>query len=79
MKRRDFVKKSAATAAGTAGLVASGGSLFAKSDQKHSARGEKFRMKYAPHLGMFSNLAGKDPIDQLNFMADEGFTAQAVS
>lgn len=34
-----------------------------------------FKLNYAPHLGMFNNLAGKDPIDQLNFMADQGFTA----
>ena len=30
---------------------------------------------YAPHLGMFKHSAGDDPIDQLNFMADQGFTA----
>jgi len=34
-----------------------------------------FNLAYAPHLGMFRNLAGEDPIDQLEFMADEGFTA----
>jgi len=34
-----------------------------------------FKLKYAPHLGMFKNHAGDDPIDQLNFMADQGFTA----
>ncbi len=34
-----------------------------------------FKMKYAPHIGMFKNLAGNDPIDQLNFMADQGFLA----
>lgn len=37
--------------------------------------GNTFNLKYAPHLGMFSGHAGKDPIDQLNFMADEGFVA----
>lgn len=35
----------------------------------------KFNLNYAPHLGMFKNLAGEDPLDQLNFMADQGFTA----
>lgn len=35
----------------------------------------KFNLKYAPHLGMFKHHAGADPIDQLNFMADQGFTA----
>ena len=38
-------------------------------------QGQPFQMKYAPHLGMFKNHAGDDPVDQLNFMADEGFTA----
>ena len=35
----------------------------------------QFNLNYAPHLGMFRHHAGKDPIDQLNFMADQGFTA----
>ena len=34
-----------------------------------------FKVKYAPHFGMFKNHAGEDIIDQLNFMADAGFTA----
>jgi len=32
-------------------------------------------VKYAPHIGMFTHHAGEDPLDQLNFMADQGFTA----
>ena len=35
----------------------------------------QFNLNYAPRLGMFRHHAGKDPIDQLNFMADQGFTA----
>lgn len=35
----------------------------------------QFNLKYAPHLGMFKHHAGEDPIDQLNFMAEQGFTA----
>ncbi len=34
-----------------------------------------FKLKYAPHFGMFQESAGQDPIDQLKFIADEGFTA----
>ena len=34
-----------------------------------------YNLKYAPHLGMFENHAGKNPIDQLHFMADQGFKA----
>lgn len=36
---------------------------------------KKFSMKYAPHFGMFSHHAGNDPVDQLKFAADEGFSA----
>jgi hydroxypyruvate isomerase len=36
---------------------------------------QPFKLKYAPHLGMFKNLAGKSEVDQLNYMADQGFTA----
>src|SRR5262245_32909617 len=34
-----------------------------------------FKLKYAPHIGMFANAAGPDPLEQLRFMADNGFTA----
>ena len=37
--------------------------------------GERFKLKYAPHFGMFKHHAGPDAIDQLKFMADEGFRA----
>ena len=34
-----------------------------------------FRLAYAPHLGMFRHSAGGGAVDQLEFMADRGFTA----
>ena len=34
-----------------------------------------FRMKFAPHDGMFRHSAGEDIVDQINFAADQGFTA----
>jgi hydroxypyruvate isomerase len=34
-----------------------------------------FNLNYAPHLGMFKNSVGDDPIDQINYMADLGFRA----
>jgi len=68
MKRRKFLKT---------GVVASSvpiyNPLFAKDIPSSSE--PKFNMKFAPHTGMFENLAGKDPIDQIKFMADQGFTA----
>jgi hydroxypyruvate isomerase len=48
----------------------------AAADTGSAAGGSKaFQLKYAPHFGMFKHHAGNDPIDQLKFMADEGFTA----
>jgi hydroxypyruvate isomerase len=40
-----------------------------------AAPSKKFKLKYAPSLGMFRGLAGRDPIDNLKFMADQGFSA----
>jgi hydroxypyruvate isomerase len=73
MKRRQFVKSGlVASVTAAAGLPVSGAAT-APSALEHSKAG--FNLNYAPHLGMFAEHAGKDPIDQLNFMADEGFTA----
>lgn len=38
-------------------------------------RPSRFRLNYAPHFDLFRHLAGDDPVDQLKFAADEGFTA----
>lgn len=35
----------------------------------------RFKLKYAPHFGMFEASAGTDLIAQLEFTADQGFTA----
>jgi hydroxypyruvate isomerase len=35
----------------------------------------KFQLKYGPHFGMFKAHAGEDLIAQIDFMADQGFTA----
>ncbi len=70
MFRRNFVK-SAFGLAGAASVGAfSAGSAFSSPPAKNS-----FKLRYAPHFGMFQNSAGKDLIDQLKFMADQGFTA----
>ncbi len=34
-----------------------------------------FKLKYAPALGLFEASAGKDPLDQMKFIADQGFRA----
>lgn len=68
MDRRNFLTTS--LAAGAAAVTVTPSEL-----QAASSPGGKFKMKYAPHFGMFRNHAGKDLIDQLKFAADQGFTA----
>ena len=67
MQRRTFIKNSLLT---TAALSTGVTKAFA-----HSQTKPKFKLKFAPHTGMFEHHAGRDPVDQIKFMADEGFTA----
>ena len=71
MKRRAFVKKSLLSS--TAAVA--GSTALTASTNLSGSLATPFKMKYAPHLRMFKHHAGSDPVDQLNFMADEGFTA----
>ncbi|MHC4265610.1 MAG: hydroxypyruvate isomerase family protein [Planctomycetota bacterium] len=68
MSRRKFIG-SAAAAAAVMSIQNSSISRAAGSSKP------EFKLKYAPHFGMFRHHAGSDLIDQLKFMADEGFTA----
>ena len=73
MKRRNFIKKGALTGS----LLTLGGSVMAADGLLQSGANGKhqFNLKYAPHEGMFKAHAGDSIIDQLHFMADQGFTA----
>ena len=68
MKRRNFIRNSsiASTALFAINSIYPNSNLYNK---------YKFNLKYAPHLGMFKHHAGNDPIDQLRFMVEQGFTA----
>ena len=75
MIRRDFITKGF-----LAGTAIASGAIGLANAHPFSALGttmgppkNKFNFTYAPHFGMFEDLAGKDLIDQLNFMADQGF------
>jgi hydroxypyruvate isomerase len=68
MLRRNFVKSTL----GLAGAAVAAGDAFAAHQPLAK---NKFKLKYASHFGMFANSAGKDEIDQLKFMADQGFMA----
>jgi hydroxypyruvate isomerase len=70
MRRRDFLTGGLASAAA---LAASASPLRAA--PTGAAASAEFRLKYAPHFGMFKASAGDDPIAQLRFMADQGFRA----
>ena len=69
MNRRNFVTSSSLVSAGLLSLSPA----FASSDNLKNKY--SFNLKYAPHLGMFKHNAGDDPIKQLQFMIDQGFTA----
>ena len=71
MERRHFLKNSL-FAAGATGVFNS--NLKAENKMPPLSK-NTFKLKYAPHFGMFKNSAGEDPIDQLKFMADQGFMA----
>ena len=77
MERRHFFQRS--LTAGIMVMTGVGSTLKAAHDlagttqwngQKHS-----FKMKYAPHFGMFQNHAGDDLLDPIRFMSDVGFRA----
>ena len=72
MKRRNFLKNTTLGAAALASTVPAQ-ALGKKAAPQNGAR--TFKMKFAPHIGMFENSAGKDPLDQLQFMYDQGFRA----
>ena len=72
MLRRDFIKKSTLSAAS---LSLGANTILGESTRQTPDKNYKFKLKYAPHFGMFKNNAGEDLIDQLKFIAEQGFTA----
>src|SRR6187455_3362436 len=77
MKRRNFLRNGLTAAASTIAL----GNAFASSAKNQTGRNQfafepaekTFRMNYAPHDGMFANHAGKDFVEQIKFMHEQGF------
>jgi len=71
MRRRNFIKRTMATAASASlGAVA-----FGTESSGSVLNGVKFKLKYAPNFGAFPEMAGKDPIDVIKFCSDQGFRA----
>lgn len=75
MKRREFMNKSLAIGATAAAAPFAVSPVSSANSSSSLAGNTQFKLKYAPHFGMFKQLAGKDEIDQLKFAADHGFTA----
>ncbi len=72
MKRRSFIKAGAISGIALSGLTNIAGASGLEATVSNS---KKFKLKYAPGLGTFRAHAGKDPIDNMKFIADQGFTA----
>lgn len=75
MQRRNFIQKSLLAGAV---LASAPSEIFAKNpinSQNLGVNAPKFKLRYAPHDGMFRHSAGENVLDQLRFMADQGFKA----
>jgi hydroxypyruvate isomerase len=66
LSRRNFIGSAAAAALAVSAVT---------SNAKAAGNGKQFKLKYAPSPGMFQKHAGKDYMDNIKFMADEGFSA----
>jgi hydroxypyruvate isomerase len=84
MNRRDFLQQAAAAAsvltftgvgAAAAGQATTPVQPATTPKPTRPSVKRNFKLKYAPHFGMFRNSAGEDLLDQLRFMADNGFMA----
>lgn len=68
MKRRNFIQAGLTAAASTFAFTSAQAKEFTA-----SLAAKPFKLNYAPHDGMFKNHGGTDFIDQIKFMADQGF------
>jgi hydroxypyruvate isomerase len=67
MNRRNFIKNT--TIGSSIAMIPIEKIIYNKTPKNN------FNLNYAPHFGMFKHSAGEDLIGQLNFIADQGFTA----
>lgn len=71
MQRRNFLYQSIL---GSGAALASAQPVLARAADKADNKAVRsFKCDYAPHFGMFENTAGKDLIDQLKYMHNQGF------
>ncbi len=72
MERRNFLKNATLGSLAVSGLSVFGTGMASGMKVSNAAQ---FKLKYAPGFGMFEAHAGKDPIDQIKFIHDQGFRA----
>lgn len=70
--RRGFLKTAAA---GAAALTVAPLGRAEERTGPGAGAAAPFKLKYAPSLGLFETSAGKNPVDQLKYIADQGFSA----
>jgi hydroxypyruvate isomerase len=77
MQRRSFLAGAAAAGLGASTLGRAQSSVSPQSalGESGSSQNKPFKLKYAPHFGMFKKHAPGGPIDELKFMHDQGFRA----
>jgi len=75
MKRRDFLTTGAAAAAALSSVTLAHAQEAQPAPDAAQDNGGKFKLKYAPHPGQFKAHAGEDILDQIQFAADQGFSA----
>jgi hydroxypyruvate isomerase len=75
LKRRDFITRSLASAAALAAMPITADARQAPAAPSPGRTGKRFRLNYAPSFGQFKAHAGPDLLAQIQFAADEGFTA----
>ncbi|MEQ1586603.1 MAG: TIM barrel protein [Cyclobacteriaceae bacterium] len=68
MKRRNFIQTGFTAITSALAIGSASATEF-----KPLAAGKPFKLNYAPHDGMFKNHGGADFVDQIKFMADQGF------
>ncbi|MCK5174395.1 MAG: hypothetical protein KAR47_13455, partial [Planctomycetes bacterium] len=74
MDSRSFVAAGLAAGATAVSMTASGSQAKAAGRSRTSKKGG-FKLKYAPKINAFKMHAGNDPIDNIKFIADQGFRA----
>ena len=75
MNRRHFVRRYLAATLAATQTKSVAAALARAPRRAPRSPGAPFRLKFAPHFGMFRHHAGDDPLAQLQFLADEGFRA----